>query len=471
MKAIKLLLALLLTGITAAQAQTITGKLIDETNVPLEYANIILLNPTDSSFVQGTITNTDGDFILDKVNGKTYILKASSVGYKTIYKKCQSGNIGTLTLKSDAILLQEAVVTARRPTYKMKGNALVTNVSNSLLSTAGTANDVLGHIPFVQGDNGQFTVFGKGTPLIYLNGRQLRDLSELERLSSKDIQSVEVITNPGAEYDVTVKSVIKIKTVKPKGEGFSTNINASVIQDHNFNHSEQLNMNYRHGGLDLFANIYYSRMGNYQEQRDKHYIEVDTIWQHQSEMDMNAKSHYINTEGGFNYMVNSNHSLGARYTFNRSPKSNLKMTSDYEIIADGSFYDKQHYDYDWNNNDFSHRINTYYLGNIGKLGINFNADYYSGETRQYQNVLEISEEYEDRHVTASNLNDNRLYAAKLVLTHPIGKGELKAGAEYSHTRRLNRYENPQNYLPETDNEIKEDKVAGFAEFAIALGKL
>lgn len=471
MKAIKLLLALLLTGITAAQAQTITGKLIDETNVPLEYANIILLNPTDSSFVQGTITNTDGDFILDKVNGKTYILKASSVGYKTIYKKCQSGNIGTLTLKSDAILLQEAVVTARRPTYKMKGNALVTNVSNSLLSTAGTANDVLGHIPFVQGDNGQFTVFGKGTPLIYLNGRQLRDLSELERLSSKDIQSVEVITNPGAEYDVTVKSVIKIKTVKPKGEGFSTNINASVIQDHNFNHSEQLNMNYRHGGLDFFANIYYSRMGNYQEQRDKHYIEVDTIWQHQSEMDMNAKSHYINTEGGFNYMVNSNHSLGARYTFNRSPKSNLKMTSDYEIIADGSFYDKQHYDYDWNNNDFSHRINTYYLGNIGKLGINFNADYYSGETRQYQNVLEISEEYEDRHVTASNLNDNRLYAAKLVLTHPIGKGELKAGAEYSHTRRLNRYENPQNYLPETDNEIKEDKVTGFAEFAIALGKL
>ena len=116
MKAIKLLLALLLTGIATTQAQTITGKLIDETNVPLEYANIILLNPTDSSFVQGTITNTDGNFILDKVNEKTYILKASSVGYKTIYKKCQSGNIGTLTLKSDAILLQEAVVTARRPT-------------------------------------------------------------------------------------------------------------------------------------------------------------------------------------------------------------------------------------------------------------------------------------------------------------------------------------------------------------------
>lgn len=167
-------------------------------------------------------------------------------------------------------------------------------------------------------------------------------------------------------------------------------------------------------------------------------------------MDMNAISYSLNTEGGFNYMIDSNHSLGARYTFNRSPKTHLDMTSDYEITANGNFYDRQHYDYDWNNNDFSHRVNAYYLGTVGKLGIDFNADYYSGETRQYQNVLETSEEYEDRHVTTSNLNDNRLYAAKLVLTHPIGKGELKAGDEYSNTRRISRYENPQNYLPETD---------------------
>lgn len=471
MKTTRLVLAILFAGTAiATQAQTITGKLTDETHAPLEYANIVLLTPGDSTFIQGTVTNTNGDFTLDKTNGKTYILKASSVGYETVYRNCQSGNIGTLILKSDAVALQETVITARRPTYKMKGNALVTHVSNSLLSTAGTANDVLTHIPFVQGDNGEFTVFGKGTPLIYLNGRQLRDLSELERLSSKDIQSVEVITNPGAEYDVTVKSIIKIKTVKPKGEGFSTDVKAGITQDHNFNHFEQLNMNYRHGGLDLFTNLYYSHTGNYQEQKDKHYIEVDTTWQHRSEVNMNAISHYINAEGGFNYMITSDHSLGARYTFSRTPQSNLDMTSDYDITANGNFYDSQHYDYDWNNNDFSHRVNAYYLGTAGKLGIDFNADYYSGETRQYQNVLETSEEYEDRHITTSNLNNNRLYAVKLVLTHPIGKGELKVGAEYSHTRRLSRYENPQNYLPETDNEIKEEKLAGFAEFAIALGK-
>lgn len=475
MKTSKLLVAILFTGTAiATQAQTFSGKLTDEANAPLEYANVILLNPGDSTFIQGTVTNTNGDFSIDKANGKAYILKASSVGYETVYKNFQTentGNIGTIILKSDAVTLQETVITAHRPTYKMKGNALVTNVANSLLSAAGTANDVLTHIPFVQGDNGEFTVFGKGTPLIYLNGRQLRDLSELGRLNSKDIQSVEVITNPGAEYDVTVKSVIKIKTVKPQGEGFSSEVYAGVTQNHNFNHFEQLDLNYRRGGLDVFASLYYARMGNYQEQKDKHYIAVDTTWQHRSEVNMNAKTHYVNAEGGFNYMINSNHSLGARYTFDRSPKSHLGMTSDYEITANDVFYDRQHYDYDWNNNDFSHRINAYYLGTVGKLGIDFNADYYNGETRKYQNVLETSEEHEDRHVTTSNLNDNRLYAAKLVLTHPIGKGELKVGGEYSHTRRLNRYENPQNYLPETNNEIKEEKLAGFAEFAIAMGKL
>lgn len=465
------LIALLIGTAATTQAQTITGKLTDEKNTPLEYANVVLLTPGDSTFVQGTVTDPNGTFTLDKVNGKTYILKASSVGYETVFHHCAAGNIGTLKLNADAITLQETVITAHRPTYKMKGNALVTNVSNSLLSSAGTAGDVLTHIPFVQGDNGSYTVFGKGSPLIYLNGRQLRDLSELERLSSKDIQSVEVITNPGSEYDVTVKSVIKIKTVKPKGEGFSTDVFAGIIQNHNFNHFEQLSLNYRRGGLDLFANLYYSQMGNYQQQKDKHYIKVDTTWQHRSEMDMNAKTQYINAEGGLNYMINSNHSLGARYTFNRTPKSHLDMTSNYEITANDVFYDRQDYNYDWMNNDFAHRVNAYYLGMIGKLNIDFNADYYSGETRQYQNVLESSEEYEDRHVTTSNLNDNRLYAAKLVFTHPIGKGELKAGAEYSNTRRLNRYENPQNYLPETDNEIKEEKLAAFTEFAIALGKL
>lgn len=453
------------------QAQTISGRLTDENNAPLEFVNVVLLHPADSAFVQGTVTNASGEFFLDPANGNEYLLKASSIGYVPLYHRCRAGNLGTMIMKTDAIMLQEAVVTARRPVYKMKGNSLVTNVSSTLLSAAGTANDVLARIPFVEGNDGDFTVFGKGTPLIYLNGRLLRDLGELSRLDSKDIQSVEVITNPGSEYDVTVKAVIKIKTVKPKGEGVSADVYGGVTQRHDFSHFEWLTLNYRRGGLDVFGDVYYSLNRGRQEQRDKHNIFVDTLWHHNAELNMKIRSHYVETTGGFNYMFNSNHSMGARYTFSRTPQSSNLMNSTYEITADGEYYDRQHYDYTWPQSEYSHRVNAYYAGTVGKLGIDFNADYYSGEDNQSQTVHETSEEHEDRYVTAINFSDSRLYAAKIVLSHPIGSGELKVGGEYSSTRRVNRYENPQNYLPETDNKIEEEKLAGFAEYAISLGKL
>ena len=87
----------------------------------------------------------------------------------------------------------------------LRNGKLITNVQNSLLSKIGTASDVLNHIPGVQGKDGAYSVFGKGTPSIYLNGRLVRDLSELERLGSENIARVEVLNNPGVQYDASVK--------------------------------------------------------------------------------------------------------------------------------------------------------------------------------------------------------------------------------------------------------------------------
>lgn len=80
----------------------------------------------------------------------------------------------------------------------MKGDALVTSVQNSVLAKAGSANDVLGKVPGILKDKDSFEVFGKGTPLIYINGGKYATKSELEQLSSEDIKHVELITNPGA---------------------------------------------------------------------------------------------------------------------------------------------------------------------------------------------------------------------------------------------------------------------------------
>ena len=116
--------------------------------------------------------------------------------------------------------LGEVVVKAHLPQYKKTHEGLLTNVAGTVLGKMGTAEDVLKHVPSIVKKKDGYEVVGKGTPIIYINGRKMQDISELDNIKSSDIKSVEVILNPGAAYDASVNAVIKIKTIKKKGEGF-----------------------------------------------------------------------------------------------------------------------------------------------------------------------------------------------------------------------------------------------------------
>ena len=92
---------------------------------------------------------------------------------------------------------------------------------------------MLTHVPGITKKDGYFEVFGKGAPLIYINGRLMRDVSELDQLKSENIKSVELITNPGAKYDASVKAVVKIRTKAAQGEGFGFDVRSSYYQSEN----------------------------------------------------------------------------------------------------------------------------------------------------------------------------------------------------------------------------------------------
>lgn len=89
---------------------------------------------------------------------------------------------------------------------------MVTTVTGSVLEKAGTGNDLLDKIPGLSANNGSVNVFGSGKAEIYINGRKMRNSSELDQLSSENIKSVEVLRNPGARYDASVKAVVRIIT-------------------------------------------------------------------------------------------------------------------------------------------------------------------------------------------------------------------------------------------------------------------
>ena len=251
-----LLLLCMLASSFGLSAQTISGKLVDEQNQPLPYANVVLLSLPDSAFVSGTISGEDGAFKLEGTL-KKQIVRISSIGYNTVYKSTQSADIGIVQLQWNATQLGEVVVKGDLPKTRIKDDALVTTIQNSPLAHAGTANDVLGHVPGVIKNGESIEVLGKGSPIIYINGRQVRNASELDQLSSASIKDVEVITMPGAQYDASVNSVIRIKTVKPVGEGFGFNSRTVLGVAYYIYGLEELNFNYRKNGFDLFGMLEY----------------------------------------------------------------------------------------------------------------------------------------------------------------------------------------------------------------------
>ena len=165
MKAIKTFLftSLMVFLPVILSAQTVSGKLVDEKNQPLSYANVVLLSLPDSAFVSGTISGEDGSFTLEATS-QNQIVKISSIGYKTVYKSVSPANIGIVQLVSDAQMLGEVVVKADLPKMQLKGDAMVTTVQGSILEKAGTGEDLLDKLPGVSADDGEVRVFGAGAP-------------------------------------------------------------------------------------------------------------------------------------------------------------------------------------------------------------------------------------------------------------------------------------------------------------------
>ena len=457
------------------KAQTISGMLIDEQHNPLPYANVIL-QTADSVYLAGTTTGLDGKFEL-ALHEKAKLINFSYVGYTTVVQEISKNELGTIQLFPDAQLLGEVVVKAYLPKTQAKGDAMVTTVSGTVLEKAGTAENLLDKIPNVTAQDGAVTVFGRGTPEIYINGRKIRNQQELDQLSSDNIKSVEVVSNPGARYDASVKAVIRIFTKKAEGEGFGFNNRALIRHRDEYGWSayDQLNLNYRKNGFDLSAMLL---AGDYRNGNDQTFVidtHMDKQWRQNLDLtDQKSESKNIETTLTLNYQFDENHSIGARYNYERVPEYLWIANQFAQTYCEELLYEDLHSVITMDEPETHHRSNFYYNGRVKKWSIDFNADGLWSETKNTQvaqeDVMEGVNE-EDRSVTTIDTKRNELYAAKLVLSHPLAKGTLSFGAEYSHNKRNTTYLNPEGIIADDEAMIKEGATSAFVEYAKAFGKL
>lgn len=363
--------------------------------------------------------------------------------------------------------LGEVVVKAHLPQYKKTHEGLLTNVAGTVLSKMGTAEDVLKHVPSIVKKKDGYEVVGKGTPIIYINGRKMQDISELDNIKSSDIKSVEVIQNPGATYDASVNAVIKIKTIKKKGEGFGFDTRSVYWYNKHDNTIQQVNMNYRHNGLNLFATYKFSDATWMQKATYEQTVHVDTLWQQHNNNEVTGRIESHRLISGFSYDFNANHSIGARYTLTSPGYSRSKDFFDSQVTADGKFYDYIKTDGLTVDKDSpSHQLNAYYNGTLGKTTIDLNTDLYFSTNRAYAYSDEQSQEHDTRNVNSKNRVSNKMVATKLVITSPLLGGNLSCGAEYINTHRNDDYEvNRTDLLANSYSKLEEQTASPFIQYA------
>lgn len=465
------------SAITPMMAQDIKGKIVDEKGEPLAFANVVLLNRQDSAFVKGVVSGEDGHFAIDSAcnNG---IIKVTSVGYKTAWKDCTGENAGMIKMVADSKVLGEVVVKSLLPKTILKNGGMTTTIAGSVLEKAGTMEHLLDRIPNVSAQNGNIKVFGRGEPIIYINGRQMRDRSELDRLSSDNIKSVEVIANPGARYAASTKAVIRITTKKIQGDGFGfdATTEGSYDEKKNMGGYARLNLYYRRNGLELGAYAYGSKQSSPDEKDLQQMTYLDKTLNQQDRTRWKNKTETFSSRLNASYQFDDNNSLGASISFLRNPKLQTDGKTEGSVLRDEVLTETTTYirsEFGQNSNWSS---NIYYVGKIGKLGIDFNTDWFWSKGNNRNNIdehyQEVNSDMQNQLVNSTTSKYNRLIASKMVLSYPLFGGDLSVGGEYSFTNRNTNYTIIPNTLADNViDRIKEGMASAFVTYNRDFGKL
>jgi len=241
----------------------ISGKITDaQTKSPVEYANIVVRTIKSDSMVTGTVSDSSGFFRVKDIPFGTYVVEYSFIGYEkkrtghvVLDRKRPKADLGTLSLVSSSVIMNEVTVTAEKSLMISKIDRKVFNVQKDIQAQTGTVTDLLQTIPSVMVDmDGNVSLRGSGNVTILINGRPsvVAGAANLEQMPASLVEKIEVITNPSAKYkpDGTA-GIINIILKKERKTGFNGIAGVNAGNNDRFNTNLQLNFNT--GKVNLFG--------------------------------------------------------------------------------------------------------------------------------------------------------------------------------------------------------------------------
>src|SRR5450755_2195494 len=263
------------------------GKVVDgKTNKGLDGTSVQLFIPINDtvtqtrldSVIRGAITQSNGDFTFENLPiFGNFRLKLTAIGFKPVdqrvafnYKDAQSADpeqwmgaadkdLGNIKMIQDAENLQTVTVTAEKPLISLGIDRKVYNVEKDLSASGGTAVDIMKNIPSLSVDIDGNVLLRNAPPTIFVDGRPTT--LTLDQIPADEIESVEIITNPGAKFDASggVSGILNIVMKKNRRPGYNGSLRTGVDKRGGYNLGGNLNV--KVGKFNFFVS------GNYNHRK------------------------------------------------------------------------------------------------------------------------------------------------------------------------------------------------------------
>ena len=247
---------------------TVTG-IVYEGTTPLEFANVVLYTLPDSTLIKGETTNQQGKFKIENIADGKYYLKALMLGYED--KNSESFELNpsnlskeiTIRIKTEENILDEVEVVAKVPLLEQRADRMVVNVAKSLTGNSGSLMEIMRKVPGMLVINNKLSMPGGGSPAIYIDGRPTNYIdtqSLLREMPGDNIERIEVISQPGAEFDAAGNGPI-INIILKKNKLFGTNgsVRLGMGKATYWNYRSSFRLNSRQGKFNFHGGGGYSR--------------------------------------------------------------------------------------------------------------------------------------------------------------------------------------------------------------------
>lgn len=452
MKKFVLLFLLSSLGLSAQ----ITGIVTDANATGIPFANVLLLNPSDSTLSKGGMTNEKGYFSIRPPKDASYLLKVQLIGFEEkmlgpINYQGKTIDLGGIGLAESRDLLDEVKVKADKPIIQLEAGKVVFNVDANISAGSGNAQDLLRAAPGLFIDqNDNIILEGRTGTEVWVDGRPLNlqgdDLKAyLQNLQSDQIEKVEIISQPGSQYDAAGNAgIINIILKRDKSLGTQGSFSHRYNQGYYARNNGNLNLYHNRKSLRLLAAV------GYGFNKSRNFM---NLYRTQNNISFDSRTVNIpelqnyNARLGADWRINEQHSAGVSVKGDLADNQGQSI-SRTPIIPDSINDVSQILVSSSSNKDDNYSLfsNAYYRWKSEKssFGIDldqgrFSASSFTDQPNEYLNDEEVVL-LSTNHYQMETDRTFDLYSAKADYSTTLSAWKLNAGFKWSEVRTQNDFD-------------------------------